>query len=200
MAGDPDALVRFRVANVQHLSQLALRRTPETNSTWDQDAQEIVIKDYVNLGVAASTDRGLVVPNTKSADTLSLPELALAISALADAARAGKSTTGDLTSGTTRSRSSVPSVSTAVLPFSIQARPRSSLSGRPVACLGSSSATAGNGSNPTGSPSYRCALTAACSMESKAANCSPTPRHCCPTRAWPCSDIGPPQKPSSDSS
>ena len=46
------------------------------NSSWDEAAQEIVVKDYVNLGIAAATPRGLVVPNIKDAGRLSLAELA----------------------------------------------------------------------------------------------------------------------------
>ena len=45
-----------------------MRRTPEINATWDEAAQEIVFKHYVNLGIAAATPRGLVVPNVKDAD------------------------------------------------------------------------------------------------------------------------------------
>ena len=55
---------------------LAMRRTPEINSCWDDAAQEIVFKSYVNLGIAAATPRGLVVPNVKDAERLSLLELA----------------------------------------------------------------------------------------------------------------------------
>ena len=46
---------------------LAMRRTPEINSWWDEPAQEVVFKRYVNLGIAAATPRGLVVPNVKDA-------------------------------------------------------------------------------------------------------------------------------------
>ena len=52
---------------------VAARRNPEINATWDEAAQEIVVKHYVNLGIAAATPRGLVVPNIKDADALSLP-------------------------------------------------------------------------------------------------------------------------------
>ena len=55
---------------------LALRRTPELNSSWDEAAQEIVIKSAVNLGIAAATPRGLVVPNIKDAGRLGLVDLA----------------------------------------------------------------------------------------------------------------------------
>ena len=68
---------------------LAAARTPEINATWDDAAGEIVLKHYVNLGIAAATERGLIVPNIKDADRLSLLELALAIAALTDTARAG---------------------------------------------------------------------------------------------------------------
>jgi 2-oxoisovalerate dehydrogenase E2 component (dihydrolipoyl transacylase) len=70
------------------------------NSTWDEAVQEIVVKHYVNLGIAAATERGLIVPNIKDADGLSLPELARALAGLAEVARAGKSSPADLTGGT----------------------------------------------------------------------------------------------------
>ena len=57
-------------------SMLAMRRTPEINSFWDEAAQEVVFKHYVNLGIAAATPRGLVVPNVKDAEDLSLLDLA----------------------------------------------------------------------------------------------------------------------------
>ena len=53
-------------------AMLAMRRTPEINSWWDEKAQEIVFKSYVNLGIAAATPRGLVVPNVKDAERLAL--------------------------------------------------------------------------------------------------------------------------------
>jgi 2-oxoisovalerate dehydrogenase E2 component (dihydrolipoyl transacylase) len=70
------------------------------NSSWDEAAQEIVVKHYVNLGIAAATDRGLVVPNIKDAHALTLPGLAGALARLAETARAGKSTPADLSGGT----------------------------------------------------------------------------------------------------
>jgi pyruvate dehydrogenase E2 component (dihydrolipoamide acetyltransferase) len=79
---------------------LAVGRTPELNSSWDEAAGEIVQKHYVNLGIAAATDRGLIVPNIKDAQQLSLVELATAINGLASTARAGRSTPADLTGGT----------------------------------------------------------------------------------------------------
>jgi 2-oxoisovalerate dehydrogenase E2 component (dihydrolipoyl transacylase) len=79
---------------------VAAARHPMINSSWDEAAQEIVVKHYVNLGIAAATDRGLIVPTVKDAHALSLPGLAQAIAALTETARAGKSTPSDLRGGT----------------------------------------------------------------------------------------------------
>jgi pyruvate dehydrogenase E2 component (dihydrolipoamide acetyltransferase) len=79
---------------------LAARKTPEINASWDEQAGEIVLKHYVNLGIAAATERGLIVPNIKDADRLSLLELAGAIGALTETARSGKTPPSDLTGGT----------------------------------------------------------------------------------------------------
>jgi pyruvate dehydrogenase E2 component (dihydrolipoamide acetyltransferase) len=70
------------------------------NSSWDEAAQEIVVKDYVNLGIAAATPRGLIVPNIKDAGALSLPQLAAALDALVATARDGKTTPADMQHGT----------------------------------------------------------------------------------------------------
>ena len=79
---------------------LAVARNPMINSSWDDAADEIVVKRYVNLGIAAATGRGLIVPNIKDAHALSLPALARALSGLAETARAGKTTLTDLQGGT----------------------------------------------------------------------------------------------------
>jgi 2-oxoisovalerate dehydrogenase E2 component (dihydrolipoyl transacylase) len=79
---------------------VAAGRHPMVNSSWDEAAQEIVVRHYVNLGIAAATDRGLLVPNVKDAHALSLPGLARAIVDLTETARAGKSTPADLRGGT----------------------------------------------------------------------------------------------------
>jgi 2-oxoisovalerate dehydrogenase E2 component (dihydrolipoyl transacylase) len=78
----------------------AVARHPMINSTWDEDAQEIVVKHYVNLGIAAATDRGLIVPNIKGAEGLDLPALAGALADLAATARAGRASPADLSGGT----------------------------------------------------------------------------------------------------
>jgi pyruvate dehydrogenase E2 component (dihydrolipoamide acetyltransferase) len=79
---------------------IAVARHPLINSSWDAAAEEIVVKHYVNLGIAVAADRGLIVPNIKNADALSLPELARGLQALAETGRAGQATPADLTGGT----------------------------------------------------------------------------------------------------
>jgi len=79
---------------------IALRRNPALNARWDEANQEIVTFNYVNLGIAAATPRGLTVPNIKDADVLSFLQLADALNELTEAARAGKSTPADLSGGT----------------------------------------------------------------------------------------------------
>lgn len=78
----------------------AVRRHPRVNASWDEDANQIVVKNYVNLGIAAATPRGLVVPNIKDADQLTLPGLAAELQALVETARAGRTTPAALTGGT----------------------------------------------------------------------------------------------------
>jgi 2-oxoisovalerate dehydrogenase E2 component (dihydrolipoyl transacylase) len=78
---------------------LAMRRTPELNSTWDDAAQEIVLKGSVNLGIAAATPRGLVVPNIVGADSLSMIELAQAFGELIATARDGKTQPAQMSGG-----------------------------------------------------------------------------------------------------
>ncbi|MDQ3484307.1 MAG: 2-oxo acid dehydrogenase subunit E2, partial [Actinomycetota bacterium] len=79
---------------------LAMRRTPELNASWDEAAQEIVLKSHVHLGIAAATPRGLMVPNIKYADQRSAYELAAAIGELTATAREGKTQPPDMSGGT----------------------------------------------------------------------------------------------------
>ncbi|MGW4059062.1 dihydrolipoamide acetyltransferase family protein [Amycolatopsis sp. NPDC004747] len=79
---------------------LAAKRTPDVNAVWDEAAQEIVYKDYVHLGIAAATPRGLIVPKVRDADSMSLKELANALTALTDTAREGKTSPADMANGT----------------------------------------------------------------------------------------------------
>ena len=76
----------------------AVRRNPTVNSTWT-DA-EIVVHHYVNLGIAAATPRGLIVPNVKDAQSLSMRNLAGSLEQLVITARDGKSTPADMAQGT----------------------------------------------------------------------------------------------------
>jgi pyruvate dehydrogenase E2 component (dihydrolipoamide acetyltransferase) len=72
----------------------------EVNASWDEAAQEIVIHGSVNLGIAAATPRGLIVPNIKAAEQLPLRDLAVALGELAATAREGRTALEDLTGGT----------------------------------------------------------------------------------------------------
>jgi pyruvate dehydrogenase E2 component (dihydrolipoamide acetyltransferase) len=81
-------------------AMLAMRRTPVINSFWDEAAQEVVFKSYVNLGIAAATPRGLVVPNIKDAQDLSLVDLATALGDLTAVARDGKTQPAEMSGGT----------------------------------------------------------------------------------------------------
>ena len=76
----------------------AVRRNPMVNSTFTP--AEITVHNYVNLGIAAATPRGLVVPNVKDANELSLRELAVALEQLTITARDGKTTAADMANGT----------------------------------------------------------------------------------------------------
>ncbi|MHA7210639.1 dihydrolipoamide acetyltransferase family protein [Arthrobacter sp. MDT1-65] len=79
---------------------IAVARNPSLNSSWDEEAQEIVQYADVNLGIAAATPRGLLVPTIKGAQALALVELARALGSLAETARAGKTAPADLAGGT----------------------------------------------------------------------------------------------------
>jgi pyruvate dehydrogenase E2 component (dihydrolipoamide acetyltransferase) len=76
----------------------AVRRNPTVNSTFTEE--EIIIRHYVNLGIAAATPRGLIVPNIKEAQDMSLLELAGALERLTLTARDGKTTPADMANGT----------------------------------------------------------------------------------------------------
>ena len=94
----------FRGVRVTPLTLVAAGLTraavehPKINSSWGDE--HITVKHYVNLGIAADTPRGLLVPNIKNAHTMDIRQLAIAINQLVEAARAGHSTTNALTGGT----------------------------------------------------------------------------------------------------
>ncbi|GAB3601775.1 dihydrolipoamide acetyltransferase family protein [Microbacterium aureliae] len=77
-----------------------LLRHPSLNSRWDEAAGEIIEYGYVNLGIAAATPRGLIVPNIRDAHAMTLSELADAIGELAQTARSGRTAPADMSGGT----------------------------------------------------------------------------------------------------
>ena len=79
---------------------IAVRRNPGINAVWDEDAQQIVRRNYVNLGIAAATPRGLIVPNIKDADLMDLRQLAEALHNLVATAKAGRTQPADQSGGT----------------------------------------------------------------------------------------------------
>ncbi len=79
---------------------LALRGEPSLNSRWDDEAGEIVQHHYVNLGIAAATERGLIVPHIPDAHLLGLAELQGALRELTQTARSGRAAPSALTGGT----------------------------------------------------------------------------------------------------
>ncbi|CAM5622446.1 Dihydrolipoamide acetyltransferase component of pyruvate dehydrogenase complex OS=Streptomyces microflavus OX=1919 GN=HUT09_16760 PE=3 SV=1 [Streptomyces microflavus] len=79
---------------------VAIKRNPEVNAAWDEANQEIVQKHYVNLGIAAATPRGLIVPNIKDAHDKTLPQLAAALGELVATARDGKTSPAAMAGGT----------------------------------------------------------------------------------------------------
>ncbi|MDI3330195.1 MAG: dihydrolipoamide acetyltransferase family protein [Micrococcus sp.] len=76
----------------------AAARNPHVNASWTDE--EILVKHYMNLGIAAATPRGLLVPNIKNANELSLKELAMALTDLAKRARDGKTQPAEMADGT----------------------------------------------------------------------------------------------------
>ncbi|MFD3537881.1 dihydrolipoamide acetyltransferase family protein [Streptomyces sp. NPDC058662] len=102
LKADPD-LAGLRINPLLLIAKavlVAVRRNPEVNASWDEAAQEIVLKHYVNLGIAAATPRGLIVPNIKDAHAKTLPELSQALSSLVATARDGKTSPADMQNGT----------------------------------------------------------------------------------------------------
>ncbi|MFH8446618.1 dihydrolipoamide acetyltransferase family protein, partial [Streptomyces sp. NPDC018026] len=79
---------------------VAIKRNPDINASWDETAQEIVVKHYVNLGIAAATPRGLIVPNIKDAHAQTLPQLAGSLGELVSTAREGRTSPAAMQGGT----------------------------------------------------------------------------------------------------
>lgn len=74
----------------------AARNFPGINSSFDAEAHEVIVRRSVNLGIAAATDRGLIVPNIKGADQLDLVAMASALNLLVEKARAGTTTPNEM--------------------------------------------------------------------------------------------------------
>lgn len=115
----------------------AVRRHPLINSAWDEQAGEIVVKHYVNLGIAAATPRGLLVPNVKDAQGLSLPALAGALAQLTETARAGRTQRRRCPAAPSPSPTSASSEWTPAPRSSTPVRPPSSPWARSGTCRGS---------------------------------------------------------------
>ncbi|MGY4101293.1 dihydrolipoamide acetyltransferase family protein [Nocardia sp. R16R-3T] len=95
-----EGLVLTPLALVAKSALAALAEYPGVNACWDEAKQEIITKHYVNLGIAVATERGLLVPNLKEAQTSSLRDLCREIAWLAETARSGGATPTDLRGGT----------------------------------------------------------------------------------------------------
>ena len=76
----------------------AAGRNPMVNGRFTEE--EIILSPQVNLGIAAATDRGLIVPNIKAAQAMTLVELAESLAALTERAREGKTSPADMKDGT----------------------------------------------------------------------------------------------------
>ncbi|MPT13843.1 MAG: 2-oxo acid dehydrogenase subunit E2 [Microbacterium sp.] len=100
---DDRALSEHRIGPLAVVAKavcLALRRAPGLNARWDEESGEIVEYGFVDLGIAAATERGLIVPMIRDAERMNLVELSAAIRALAETARAGKTSPAELAGGT----------------------------------------------------------------------------------------------------
>ncbi|MFM8324773.1 MAG: 2-oxo acid dehydrogenase subunit E2 [Pirellulaceae bacterium] len=78
----------------------ALRHHPLINASIDMDNEQIIYKDYINIGIAVDTERGLVVPTLKQADRMSIPDVAYALGDLSSKVRSGDFSVADLRGGT----------------------------------------------------------------------------------------------------
>jgi 2-oxoisovalerate dehydrogenase E2 component (dihydrolipoyl transacylase) len=95
-----DGLKLTPLAVVAKALCVAVRSYPLMNSSWDEDAGDIVVTGWVNLGIATDTPTGLLVPNIKDADTLGILELSRELTRLTALARERKAAPADLTGGT----------------------------------------------------------------------------------------------------
>jgi len=78
----------------------ALKRHPVVNASVDTETNEIIYKQYINIGVAVDTDRGLVVPVLRNVDQMTVPQLVYELAEAIDKTRDGKYSIEDLRGGT----------------------------------------------------------------------------------------------------
>ncbi len=79
---------------------MSLKRHPLINAALDAENERIILKDYINIGIAVDTERGLVVPSVRSADQKSISEIATDLKTMTDNARDGSFSIDDLRGGT----------------------------------------------------------------------------------------------------
>jgi pyruvate dehydrogenase E2 component (dihydrolipoamide acetyltransferase) len=78
----------------------ALKNHPTINASVDLEHEQIIYKEYVNIGIAVDTERGLVVPSLRGADNLSIADIARALAQIADSVREGSFSVADLQGST----------------------------------------------------------------------------------------------------
>ena len=78
---------------------MALKAHPTINASIDLEAGQVIYKDYVNVGIAVDTERGLVVPNLRNADKMGIPDIARALGEMAVGVREGNFAVEDLRGG-----------------------------------------------------------------------------------------------------
>jgi pyruvate/2-oxoglutarate dehydrogenase complex dihydrolipoamide acyltransferase (E2) component len=78
----------------------ALREHPTINASIDLENDQIIYKQYVNIGIAIDSERGLVVPSLRNANDLSIPEIARGVQDLAENVRSGSFSVADLQGST----------------------------------------------------------------------------------------------------
>jgi pyruvate dehydrogenase E2 component (dihydrolipoamide acetyltransferase) len=88
------------MAFIIHAVCRALKNYPILNATLDLDGGEIIYKEYINVGIAVDTERGLVVPNIRDADKMSVSMLADRLGEIANSARSMQFAIEDLRGGT----------------------------------------------------------------------------------------------------
>ncbi len=79
---------------------MALKDHPTINASIDMEAEQVIYKEYINVGIAVDTERGLVVPTLRNTDKLSIPEIARNLASMADKVRTGDFSMDDLRGGT----------------------------------------------------------------------------------------------------